>query len=155
MWKKPLWASLLLVSCTKKSYSAAVYALLWTSSGAWRPGLLGQDTAYVNQVERQSSSYQDSLGLVYALDRDSLWGWIEYYVDEKTRVRTVALSYESGTFQRLASLYQELRQYLYQRYGSSEGVIGAEVWRRSDSLQVRLTLSPERQYVQLSFSLPP
>lgn len=119
--------------------------------GDLRMELLGHSLAEVRAAESIPPYYHDSLGLTFRqIPPEGGVLWIEYWPDSTGRVRTLTLTWEHPEFARLARLYQLLRRRYEALYGPSTGSIGNQLWQRPDSTQLRLHLSPERRYLQLT-----
>jgi hypothetical protein len=121
-----------------------------------RPKLLGLSADTLPKIEEGAPYYRDELGYVYRLTEraDSLEVWIEYYIGSGGGIRTVSFTYETPKFRVLTKRYQDWRNFLQGVYGVSQGHVGHEVWQTAEGQRVRLVLSPERRYLQVSFSLP-
>ena len=107
------------------------------------------------RIEREKPYYRDALGYVYRVleKTDTLEVWVEYYVSRQGRVEAMSFTYESPVFGVLTKRYQAWREYLRGRYGVAAGHVGQEVWETPDGKRIRLLLSPERRYLQVSYAL--
>ena len=107
------------------------------------------------RIEREKPYYRDALGYVYRVleKTDTLEVWVEYYVSQQGRVEAMSFTYESPVFGVLTKRYQAWREYLRGRYGVATGHVGQEVWETPDGKRIRLLLSPERRYLQVSYAL--
>lgn len=144
------WISLGLLACTRGPVEPPVW---WeaTAQSLARMDLLDHPIEAAEQSEGIPPYYQDSLGLTFRqIPPEGGVLWIEYWPDSTGRVRTLTLTWEHPEFARLARLYQLLRRRYEALYGPSTGPIGNQLWQRPDSTQLRLHLSPERRYLQLT-----
>ncbi len=139
-----------LLACTR---SPAELPAWWAFSaqGVARTDLLGRPLSEAAQAEKVAPYYQDALGLTFRQTPPAGGTlWIEYWPDSARRVQTVTLTWEHTEFAQLAQLYQLLRRRYEALYGPAEGPIGNQHWQRPDSTHLRLHLSPERRYLQLT-----
>ncbi len=127
---------------------------LFTPDGFPRSRLLGLRADTVRQVEKAQPYYQDELGYAYRFTdvSDSLEIWVEYYTGGGGWIQAVSMTYESPVFRVLTKRYQSWRMFLRGVYGSAQGHLGHEVWKTPEGMRVRLLLSPDRNYLQVTFS---
>jgi len=127
---------------------------LFTSDGVPRHKLLGLRADTVPHIEKVSPYYRDELGYAYrfAEEADSLAIWVEYYIGSRDAIRAMSITYESPIFRVLTKRYQSWRMFLREAYGTSQGHLGHEVWKTPEGVRVRLLLSPDRNYLQITFS---
>jgi hypothetical protein len=155
-----LWVSLISgvlvgVGCARQNRIGFQERAFFTHEGLPRPRLLGLSADTLPKIEEGPPYYRDELGYVYRLTErvDSLEVWIEYYIGSGGEIRTVSFTYETPKFRVLTKRYQDWRSFLQGVYGMSQGHVGHEVWQTAEGQRVRLVLSPERRYLQVSFSL--
>ncbi|MCX7606582.1 MAG: hypothetical protein N2170_04870 [Bacteroidia bacterium] len=124
-----------------------------TPGGQSRFSLIGRGLQSIDSVEKGGAYYRDTLGRVFRYQTpEGGTLWIEYYIDPKGTVRTIAYTVEQEDFSALARLYQLLRGVYTERYGAPTGPIGAQTWSIGDSLRLFLRLSPERRYLHCALA---
>jgi len=141
-------------ACVRQIAEGPKEPVLFTPDGIPRSSLLGLVADTVRQVEKAQPYYQDELGCAYRFTEtsDSLEIWVEYYTGGRGRIQTVSITYESPVFRVLTKRYQSWRMFLREAYGTSQGHLGHEVWKTPEGVRVRLLLSPDRNYLQVTFS---
>lgn len=158
MWRRRvrlLSVIVLGLSCARHAHPDFYEAAFFTSGGIARETLLGLAADSIFRIEREKPYYRDALGYVYRVleKTDTLEVWVEYYVSQQGRVEAMSFTYESPVFGVLTKRYQAWREYLRGRYGVAAGHVGQEVWETPDGKRIRLLLSPERRYLQVSYAL--
>ncbi|MCS7162882.1 MAG: hypothetical protein NZ958_06130 [Bacteroidia bacterium] len=139
-----LYALLLISGCASPSAPAW---WLRTPDGQLRSAWLGKSLTATPLESGSPPHYADSLGRVFRY-LPPLGGvlWIEYYAQQDT-ICSITLTWEHTEFAALAKVYQELRTYYTHIYASPQGPPGKLRWHTSDSLEIRLWLSPEKRYL--------
>jgi len=158
MWRRVvrlLSGIILSASCARQAYQDFYEAAFFTTGGLAREKLLGLAADTILRIEQGKPYYQDALGYVYRVleKADTLEVWVEYYVGRRGRVEALSLTYESPVFGVLTKRYQRWRGYLRGQYGAAAGHVGQEVWQTPDGKRIRILLSPERRYLQVSYVL--
>lgn len=158
MWRRQvglLSVIALSLSCARQAHQDFYEAVFFTNGGIARERLLGLAADTILRIEREKPYYQDALGYVYRVleKTDTLEVWVEYYVGREGRVEALSLTYESPVFGVLTKRYQAWRDYLRGRYGAAAGHVGQEMWEIPEGKRIRLLLSPERRYLQVSYTL--
>jgi len=128
--------------------------VLFTPDGIPRSSLLGLAPDTLARIEKAPPYYRDELGYAYRFTEisDSVEIWVEYYTGDMGLIQTVSITYESPVFRVLTKRYQSWRTFLRSVYGNGQGYLGHEVWKTPEGLRVRLLLSPDRKYLQVTFS---
>ncbi len=146
---------LLGAGCAHQALHTLREPAFFTTHGVTRDKFLGLPGDTLLRVEAERPYYQDELGYAYRFveGSESLQVWVEYYTGQGGVIQAVSITYESQVFRALTKRYEEWRTFLRGVYGAAEGHVGQELWQRPDGGRVRLLLSPDRHYLQVTFSI--
>jgi len=157
MWRlciSLLSGAIVAAGCTRQMVETFSEPVLFTLEGMPRNKLLGLMADTLGKVEKAQPYYQDELGYAYRFIEvsDSLEMWVEYYTVGTGLIQAVSITYESPVFRVLTKRYQRWRTFLRGVYGAGQGHLGHEIWETPEGVRVRLLLSPDRNYLQVTFS---
>lgn len=149
--KYPLGLCFLLSFCTPEPSHPDWW--LTTPTRRLRESLLYAPAETVLQAEAEKPYYSDTLGLTfrYAPPEGGTF-WVEYYLDVQRKVQSITFTWEHSHFPYLSHTYQQLRKTFEKKYGPERGPVGDLSWQVSDSLQILLRLSPERQFLHMALA---
>lgn len=146
-----IWVGLVAFFSCVRSVPEAPQWWSATPTGATRSELIGRSLGQAAQAEATPPYYSDSLGLVFRQSPPAGGTlWIEYWPDTAGNIQTLTLTWEHPEFARLAALYQTVRRHYETLYGPSMGAVGNQQWTLPGGRHLRLHLSPERRYLQLT-----